>query len=374
MIIAVNARHLIAGKLEGIGRFANETLKRITQGHPECRFVFIFDRPYAEEFIYSRNIIPVVSFPPARHPLLWYAFFEWGIPPVLRKYKPDLFYSPDGWLSLKTRTKSLPVIHDLNFMHMPELLPPMVRKYYGYYFPRFVKKASRIITVSEYSKNDIVNTFKYDPEFIDVVYNGADESFAPVSLSDQVKIRQKYTSGCAYFLFLGLIHPRKNLTNIMYAFNGFRNTHTDRVKLLVAGERKWWTDEMQQAYDRCNYKEDIVFLGRVNSPSLNEIIGSAAALVYTSFFEGFGLPVLEAMYSNVPVICSPVTSMPEVGGNAVMYADPFNPESIKDAMLKIYNDREFRNKLLKNAILQRGKFTWDKTSWLVWNAIEKSLT
>ena len=131
MIIAVNTRLLIPGKIEGIGRFALETLRIITRDHPEHQFIFIFDRKYSDEVVFSSNVIPVRVFPPARHPLLWYAFFEFGIPPVIRKFKADLFLSPDGWLSLRTGVRSLPVIHDLNFLHFPQFIPFHIRQYYN---------------------------------------------------------------------------------------------------------------------------------------------------------------------------------------------------------------------------------------------------
>src|SRR3990172_9139072 len=171
MIIAVNTRLLLHNKLEGIGRFTDETLKIITRKHPEHSFVFIFDRGFSAEFIYSGNITPVICPPPARHPVLWYFFFEWGIPAVLRKYKADMFLSPDGWLSLRTPVKSIPVIHDLNFFQFPDFIPGSVRAYYQYYFPRFVGKADRIATVSSFSRQDIAEKFGYDMGKIDVVFN-----------------------------------------------------------------------------------------------------------------------------------------------------------------------------------------------------------
>lgn len=372
MRIAVNTRHLIPDRLEGIGRFAHETLKRITQDHPEHEFIFIFDRKYGDEFIYASNVIPVNGFPPARHPFLWYAFFEWSIPDILQKYQPSVFYSPDGWMSLNTKIPSIPVIHDLNFMHMPELLPRMVRRYYRYFFPKFVKKASRIITVSEFSKQDIVSTFNYDERMIDVVYNGADEGFVPLDSNEQEKVRDEFSQGCPYFLFIGLIHPRKNLSNIIRAFNSFRQQELSNIKLLVIGEKKWWDQDVQNAYDQCEFMEDIVFLGRVNPPKLNKILASALALVYVSHFEGFGIPILEAMYSEIPVICSNVTSMPEVGGDAALYADPSDPDSIKVAMISVYKDPQLSKSILNKAKIQRSKFSWDKTAAAVWSSMEKS--
>lgn len=143
---------LLKDKMEGIGYFSSETLKRMVSQHPEHTFLFIFDRQFHRDFIFSENIIPVVAFPPARHPFLWYWWFEFSIPKILKRYQPDVFLSPDGYLSLRDKTPALPVIHDINFKHYPADLPFLFSKYYNHYFPLFAKKAQRIATVSEFSK------------------------------------------------------------------------------------------------------------------------------------------------------------------------------------------------------------------------------
>src|SRR3989304_8480792 len=148
MISAVNTRLLLKNKLEGIGWFAYESLKRITQQHKEHKFIFIFDRKYDEEFIFSDNITPVVVGPKTRHAFLWYYWFEFQIPKVLKKHKADLFLSPDGFLSLCTDVKSLNVIHDLNFEHYPNDVPYFARRFYKNNFPKYAQKAKRIATVS----------------------------------------------------------------------------------------------------------------------------------------------------------------------------------------------------------------------------------
>ena len=373
MIIAVNTRLLLPDKLEGMGRFAQETLKIITREHPEHQFVFIFDRKFSDEFVFSDNITPITCFPPARHPLLWYWFFEWSIPAVLQKVKADLFLSPDGWLSLRTPVRSLPVIHDLNFFHLPELIPWQVRQYYDYFFPRFIQKADRIATVSDFTRQDIVTLFNYSKQNIDVVYNGVSEGFRPLQSDEQRLVREQYTRGCPFYLFVGLIHPRKNLTNLITAFDSFKNVVSSPVKLLVVGSSKWWTTDMQEALENSDHREDIVFTGRVADEDLTKITASALALVYVSHFEGFGIPVLEAMQCDTPVITSAVTSLPEVGGDAVLYVDPFDVNSIKSAMVAVHSDADLRNELISNARKQREKFTWKKTAGLLWNSIEKCL-
>jgi len=373
MNIAVNTRLLQREKLEGIGLFTFETLKRITRNHPEHTFTFIFDRKYSDDFIFSNNIKPVIVPPQARHPLLWYLFFDWGVPWVIKKYKADFFLSPDGWLSLRTRVKSMPVIHDLNFFHYPEFNPWSAKKYYHYFFPRFIKRACRIATVSEFSKQDIGKLFSVDLNKIDVVYNGASDSLQPLDDKLQEETRTKYTRGCPYFLFIGLIQPRKNINNLIKAFDEFKQTVTSNVKFLVVGSKKYWNDEIQQAYDNSAFKDDIIFTGRLETKKLNLVIASAMAMVYASRFEGFGIPILEAMYCDVPVITSEVSSMPEVGGNAALYVDPTSVESIKGAMLNVFCDTNIRKDLIEKARVQRRKFTWDKTADLLWQSVEKCL-
>src|SRR5450432_4302121 len=130
MRIAVNVRFLIKNKLEGIGWFTNETLKRITSQHPEHQFFFFFDRPYDSSFIFSENIKPMVLFPPARHPLLWYYWFEYAVPKALKKVKPDVFLSTDAYLSIHTQVKELLVVHDLAFLHFPGHINSLTSKYY----------------------------------------------------------------------------------------------------------------------------------------------------------------------------------------------------------------------------------------------------
>ena len=373
MNIAVNTRLLLSNRLEGIGWFTFETLKRITKQHPEHRFIFIFDRPYSNEFIFSDNITPVVVAPPTRHPLLWYIWFEWALPRVLKKYKADLFFSPDGWLSLRTDVRSINVIHDLNFNHYPEFIPFHVRKYYHYFFPRFVKKASRIATVSEFSKQDIISTYKIDPEKIDVVYNGANELYKPVSNEEQLLTRKEYTNGAPYFMFVGLIHPRKNIANLFLAFDSFKKKFTSDIKLVIVGEKKWWTSDIEKAFNGMQYKNDVVFAGRLAPEKLKNVIASALAMTYIPCFEGFGIPILEAMYCDVPVITSNVSSMPEVSGDAAIFVDPFSVDSIVEGMLKMAKDDGYRNSLIEKGKVRRQNFSWDKTAEKLWKCIEKEI-
>jgi len=369
--IAVNTRLLLKNKLEGIGWFTFETLKRITQQHPEHEFIFIFDRPYSDEFIFSDNITPVVTGPQARHPFLFYLWFEFSVTKILKKYNIDIFLSPDGYISLRTKVPTINVIHDINFEHYPQYLPSIMRKYYRYYFPRFAKKAKRIATVSEYSKQDIAKQYCIDTNKIDVTYNGANENFKPVDENIKNAIKKQYSSNCSYFLFVGSLHPRKNIENLFKAFDLFKQKTDNNFKLLIVGEKYWWNGKMQNTYNNLKFKDEIIFTGRMNSDELKNIYASAFALTYVSIFEGFGIPILEAMYCDVPVITSNTTSMPEVGGDAVLYADPFSIQSICDAMEKLFSDNEIRIQLIEKGKERRNMFNWQKTADKLWNSVEK---
>ena len=373
MKIAVNTRLLIPGRLDGIGRFADETLRIITTKHPEHEFVFYFDRKPDEQFIYNQNIKPVVLQPPARHPFLFLAWFEASLPLHFMRSKPDVFLSPDGFLSLTTNIKSVGVIHDLNFEHFPEDIPFLVRKYYSNMFPRFARKASRIATVSEYSKSDISKTYHIDPDKIDVVYNGAGSIFKPLQASDKEATKQKFSHGNDYFFFIGTLHPRKNLVNLFKAFDLFKKTDSKGIKLVLAGARMWWTDEIRLAYEGMEHLDDVIFTGRVTDNELAALMASALALMYVSYFEGFGIPILEAFHCDTPVITSNVTSMPEVAGNAAVLIDPFSITSIADAMQKVASDEAFREKLIVEGRKQREQFSWERTAEKLWECVEKTL-
>ena len=374
MKIAVNTRLLLPDRLDGIGRFTCETLRIITQSHPEHEFLFLFDRKFHESFIFSENIRPIVAPPQARHPLLFLAWFELSLPYLFNKLKPDLFLSPDGFLSLNTRVPSVAVIHDLNFEHFPADIPWAERTYYLRMFPKFARKAVRLATVSEYSKQDIHQLYKIPENRIDVVYNGSSSNFRPLSSERKETVRRKFTGGNEYFIFVGSLHPRKNLVNLFKAFDQFKDNDPSTVKLVIAGARMWWTDEIRQAYEGMQHRQEVIFTGRVIDQDLADLMASAMALTYVSIFEGFGIPILEAFSCNTPVITSGNTSMPEVAGDAALLVNPFSVESISGAMRLMARDPLIRASLSEKGRKQGEMFSWEATAEKLWNTIELSST
>lgn len=374
MRIAVNTRLLLPGKLEGIGWFAHEALRRITIAHPQHQFIYFFDRPYDAQFIHAPNVSPVVLPPPTRHPLLYRLWFNWMLPPALGKHRADLFLSPDGYLSLRMPDDipQLPVMHDLNFEHFPQDLPRAYCRWYRSNFPRFAAKAARIVTVSEFSKQDIMATYGTPAGKIDVVYNGISEVYRPLPEAERGRARQRLTGGRPYFVCIGSLHPRKNIARLLDAFDRFAE-QAPGACLVIVGEAFWWDHRMKAAMDRLRYKDRVVFTGRLGQQELHGVLADAMALAFVSYFEGFGIPVAEAMKCGVPVLAAEATSLPEVAGDAAIYCDPFSVESITGAMARMWADAPLRERLSAAGLQRASLFTWDRTAEGLWQSMEKVL-
>lgn len=371
MKIAVNTRLLRKNRMDGIGWFTYNTLKKITNDHPEIEFHFFFDSGIDKSFLFSDNIIAHNLFPPAKHALLNILWFEWSVKRKLEAINPDLFLSPDGILCLGWSGKQYGVIHDINFVHMPQVLKYSNRKYYNHFFPKYANKASRIGTVSQYSKNDIVNTFKINEQKVDVLYNGINSFYHPISERDAINIKLQFTEGHDYFVFIGTLSPRKNMDRLMKAYNLYRKANGNSKKLIIAGGNMYKANELFALQNQLDYGKDIIFTGRLTDNMLNQVLGAASAMVFVPLFEGFGIPIIEAMQCNVPVIASNVSSVPEVAGDAALFVDPFNIEEIAEAMHKISGDILLRNDLIAKGHIRKQKFSWDKTGTLLWESIKK---
>lgn len=371
MKIAVNARMLSQRKPGGITTYSLEILRRITAMHPEHSFLFIQDRPYSQKHLFPNNVSWVKLFP-SIHPLIIYPWFEWFVPLVLRRFDADVFLSTDGFTSLSTSVPSVIVIHDLGFHHHPLDLPVFHRYYYNTLFPRYAKKATVIATVSEFSKRDIVATYAQPPEKIWVTYNAVGEEFHPLSESEKTRAEQDFAGGHPYLLHVGLIHPRKNIVRIMEAYDQFRRQTSSDVKLVFAGPKLFKTGKIFQTWNRLLHKDDVIFTGTVSQEILVQLYGGARALIYASRFEGFGIPVLEAMACGTPVICSNKTSLPEICGEAAFMVDPLSVNDIVQAMHAVVFDDGLWQSLVTKGAKRKADFSWKKTARILWQAVERA--
>jgi glycosyltransferase involved in cell wall biosynthesis len=371
MNILVNTRLLLPAKMEGIGLFTHELMKRVVKYHPEHTFYFLFDRPFDKHFIYAQNVKPIVYGPPARHPFLYILWFELTIPKVIKKYHIDIFFSPDHFLSLRAKVPTLLAVHDINFMRHSEYLPILTAWYYRFFFPKFVKKAAHLVAVSNYTKNDVSSYFKISGDKIDIVYNASNMPEGELLNTEIQQTRNNYSGGKPYFFYIGSLHPRKNIGRMMLAFDKFIDeTHAD-VKLIIGGKAMWGNKQMEKEYQQIKHKENVIFTGRLDEKEAKLLMGSAWTLLFVSLYEGFGVPILEAMGSGVPVITSNKTSMPEVGGDAACYVNPLSVEDISSAIKRLYTDNDYRKELINKGFLRNKDFSWDKSAEALWQAILK---
>ncbi len=372
MKIAINCWVLRNRQLDGIGYFTVNTISRLIRNHPEQEFLLLVDKGYTGEWFTFSNVTFHYIFPPYRHPLLYIWYMEGVLSRFLKKQQPDLMLSMEGFLSLSSSIPQLPVLYDINFEHQPKDLKWQNRLYFGYFFRRFVKKAIRIATISEYSRQDIASFYSIPVGKIDNVSCGINGSFAPVDADTVAATRQRFTNGKPYFFFVGSMHPRKNIARLIEAYSLFREQSATDIKLVLAGALWWSKSIIETAYNNSRFKADIIFTGRLSEPDLKQVLGSALALSFVPIFEGFGLPIVEAMQSEVPVLCSNTSSMPEVAGDAAVIVDPYDTAAIAAGMLRLSGDASLREALVQRGKKQKEQFTWDRTAELLWKSIEKA--
>lgn len=369
MRIAVNTRMLLPNKLEGIGWYSYEVLRRMVQDHPEHEFIFLFDRPYDPGFVFGEHVHPIVLYPPARHPFLFMLWFDWVIPRAMRRYKADVFFSPDGFLSLRTKVPTLLTIHDLAYKHFPDQVGGLASWYYRTYMPRFMQRADRIVTVSEATRQDVIDSGT-DPGKVSVSYNGANSRFAPQVPEDGQRIRDRFTGGAPYFLYVGAIHPRKNVTRLVRAFTRFKDVTGLPHRLVLLGRMAWMAEETKTAIEGSVFRKEIIQVG-YQGDDLPAFYGGAEALVYVSLFEGFGIPIVEAMGCETAVITSDRSSMAEVAGDAALLVDPESEEAIAGAMGRLVQEPGLRQRMIDLGRERKKRFDWDRAACEVWSLLEE---
>lgn len=373
MKIAVNCWILRNKLIDGIGNFTIETLRPLIAAHPEIEFQILCDKNFTEAYFDFPNVTKHHIFPPYRHPILYLFYMEFAVGAFLKKHKPDLFLSMEGFLCLQAKCKQLPVIYDLNFEHQPKDLPLRNRLYFRNFYPKFARKATRIATISEYSKEDIHKTYGISPDLIDNVSCGVKEKFNPLDKELIDKIKNKYAGGDEYFFFIGSMHPRKNIVRLLGAFELFKHASKAPLKLILAGNIFWGDETIKVVLNSMRFKSEVIFPGRINDEELALLLGSAYALTFVPTFEGFGLPIVEAFQCDVPVISSNTTSMPEVAGDAALLANPFDVEDIAGKMKIIWENKGLRSELIERGRSQKKIFSWKRTAALLYDSISNCI-
>lgn len=278
---------------------------------------------------------------------------------------PDILFVPAHTLPIlrKPAIKTVMTVHDLGSEYLPSAHQFKQKLYLKLTTDLLMNSATKLIAVSNSTKNDLISQAKVGKSQVEVIYEGVDKTvFQPIPYVSLKEVLYKYDLvKNYYFLTVGTIQPRKNLIRLMKAFKGFLNMTNDfKFKLILVGEKGWLSDEIFEVPKKIGLNSNVRFLGRVKDEELVHLYSGAAALVYPSLYEGFGLPVLEAFACNCPVIASNSSSLPEVVGEAGLLVNPYSVEQIMAAMLKLTSNQNLRDNLIEEGSIRASKFTWDE--------------
>jgi glycosyltransferase involved in cell wall biosynthesis len=312
----------------------------------------------------------------------------------LHQHPPDVLFVPAHVLPLSCPVPAVVTVHDLGYRHYPEAHRPFDRWYLDWTTRRHTQVARHIIADSLATKQDLIDLYGAKPDRIHVVYLGRDESLTPVAdpkIIAQTKARYHIDSD--YLLYLGTLHPRKNLVRLVEAFHVAINSlpkqdktspKTSKVlktfevspyqdlKLVIAGQRGWLYNAIFERVQHLGLTERVIFPGYVANKDKSALLSGALVYVFPSLYEGFGLPVLEAMACGVPVLTSNCSSLPEVAGEAALLVDSHHTAEIADGLVQLVTNFDLRQQLIRRGYRQTEKFSWKRAAEQVLEILEKT--
>ncbi len=363
----------------GLGHYSRTLIKSLSNFYPTENY-YLFASKITNKFLTSnyKNIIPFspTNFLANTFKSLWRG--KWVIKD-LKANNIDIYHGLSHQIPIginKTAIKSVVTIHDLIFERYPEQFSKINVHLFRKKFTYACKHADKIIAISEQTKNDIVNFYKIPENKIEVCYQSCDDIYRmEVSEKEKFRIKALYNLPDKYFLFVGSIIERKNLLTVVKAIKKIKNTLA--LPLVVIGNGSNYKQVVKKYMHQNNLEKDVIFLSEnddtnklpsfKSSADFPAIYQQAIAMIYPSNFEGFGIPVLEALCSKLPVITSNVSCLPEAGGDAAYYVNPTSEDEIAAGMEKIYTDKFFADSMKLKGILYSQKFTQQKTADAVMN-------
>jgi glycosyltransferase involved in cell wall biosynthesis len=372
MKIGYNAQ-ILADAATGIARYAGEMLRALVKAKGAHELIVFGNRKHLVELCPEEWIVPTPDvLSSASRRIVW----EQTILPILQtKYHLDVMYYPDHTAPLfGVSCKTVITVHDLVPFAFPEAHTLARTIYKRIALRRSAALASKIVAVSHATQNDCVRWLGIPQENIEVIYNGVHDNFAPVVQSEILQeVRERYGLSNPFILFVGTLEKRKNVERIIEVYDYARSDHGITADLVLAGGPGKGYKDMWERVERSRWKESIRYVGFVPDADLPALYSMAALFFYPSLYEGFGLPVVEAMACGCPVITSNTTSLPEIVGDAGIIVDPYDTSSLAAALAKVLNSEELQHQL-RLAGRQRARlFSWQKASSRLMSVFE-SLT
>lgn len=272
----------------------------------------------------------------------------------------DIYHSFNSNIpyKIKKNINVIITIHDLIPFLFPELCKGDKKKYFDSLVEK-IKRVNIIITVSEYSKRDIIKYLKVDPQKIRIVSPGIElKDYERVKDNEIKKVKEKYNLPKKFILFLGALEPKKNIVNII---KGFERANLKNIKLVIAGGKGWKYEEIFETYKNSPYKKNIQMLDYIAEEDKIALYKGAELFIFPSLYEGFGMPVLEAMASGIPVITSNISSLPEVAGEAAILVNPYDIVEIAKAIENVIKNDKLKKEMIEKGLKQARKFTWENS-------------
>jgi len=356
----------------GIGRYTREMVKALAASSTQLDYrLFVADASKV-----ARPVLPGPNFSwrPTRLTERWLArlWYRLRLPLWIENWTGplDLFHAPDFVLPpVKPGTRTLVTIHDLSFIREPDTIMPGMTAHLNKWVPHSVKQADHVIAVSEATRQDLIELYQTPPEKISVLYHGVTPDFKPVTEPRQLAaIRHKYGLGeQPFILSVGTIQPRKNYQRLVQALARLDSS----MALVIVGSKGWNYEHVFKEVAKFDLVERVHFLGFVADADLPMLYNAASLFVYPSLYEGFGLPVLEAMACGIPVVASNQSALPEVVGEAGLLIDPRDVEAIAAAMSRILSEPALRHHLAQIGLKQAAKFAWPDMAAKLLNLYQK---
>jgi len=367
MKIGIDIRELQKGKATGIGRYLLDFLKFIAENKHEWEFV-LFGNQNTEIKLDAPNIKKIII--PEHFRPFW---DQLQLPFYLNEEKVDVFLTPYFKAPLFISCKLLLIINDLMpiaFAGYHRLKTLHKRIYFASLAKHAAVRANKIITISQYSKQDILRLFNVPVNRVEVVYLGVDKRYHPHKPDAQV-ISSKYGINRSFILYFGNFKPHKNVKTLIEAYSGLCKETKSQYQLVLGGKKDKYCLELERLIGQLELEQNVIFTGSIPEEDLPLIYSAASLFVFPSFYEGFGLPPLEAMACGVPVIASKATSLPEVVGDAGILVNPDDANAIKTAITNILGDSALRNSLITKGLEKASQFETCKTAEKILKVLEE---
>lgn len=357
MKIAVHGSHLCQEREDGNQTYILNLFRAIREIDIENEYIFYYNKPSKKK----------VEAPNFKHKVNQ-AKFMWTqrvFPFLLRRDKPDVLFMPIQMLPFfkSKNQKSVVTIHDLAFLLYPETFPAKDAFLHRLYVREAITKADHLIAITEATKQDIIKFYNIDPAKITVIYHGVDKQrFRLMQKGEEYLVKEvklKYNITKPYLLYIGNVQPRKNIQGLIKAYQQLRSNTKHDYQLVVAGAKAWLVEEVMKEIGE-NYREDIIFTGRFDDAELTPLLWGADLFVLPSFYEGFGLPILEAMACGVPTVVSNTPSLVEVGGEASLSFDAHSIDDIAKVLDNIVSNSKLREKMRKLGLKRVSQFSWNR--------------